>query len=110
VFHCESETTLFGLPKEDDIRFVMPGADLCWSLRKYIIEGHGGETIMYSMWKIRCFFFFYLKPHEHISSHQIHKIIFFLAASYDPFNTLATPQDTMATTVPATIVTLQTSS
>ncbi|KTG44288.1 hypothetical protein cypCar_00004652, partial [Cyprinus carpio] len=36
VFHCESETTLFGLPKEDDIRFIMPEADLCWSLRKYI--------------------------------------------------------------------------
>ena len=36
VFHCDSETTLFGLPKEDDIRFVMPGADPCWSLRKYI--------------------------------------------------------------------------
>ena len=27
VFHCESETTLFGLPKENDIRFVMPGAE-----------------------------------------------------------------------------------
>uniref|UniRef100_A0A673G4K5 Beta-1,4-N-acetylgalactosaminyltransferase n=1 Tax=Sinocyclocheilus rhinocerous TaxID=307959 RepID=A0A673G4K5_9TELE len=36
VFRCESETTLFGLPKEDDIRFVMPRADPCWSLRKYI--------------------------------------------------------------------------
>uniref|UniRef100_A0A8C1Z6N6 Fucosyltransferase n=1 Tax=Cyprinus carpio TaxID=7962 RepID=A0A8C1Z6N6_CYPCA len=36
VFNCESETTLFGLPKEDDFRFVMPGADPCWSLRKYI--------------------------------------------------------------------------
>uniref|UniRef100_A0A8C2FD21 FAM20 C-terminal domain-containing protein n=1 Tax=Cyprinus carpio TaxID=7962 RepID=A0A8C2FD21_CYPCA len=36
VFHCESETTLFGLPKEDDIRFVKTGADPCWSLRKYI--------------------------------------------------------------------------
>jgi len=23
-------------PKEHDIRFVMPRADLCWSLRKYI--------------------------------------------------------------------------
>uniref|UniRef100_A0A672R5R3 RNA helicase n=1 Tax=Sinocyclocheilus grahami TaxID=75366 RepID=A0A672R5R3_SINGR len=28
VFHCESEITLFGLPKEDDIRFIMPRADL----------------------------------------------------------------------------------
>ncbi|KTF92298.1 hypothetical protein cypCar_00034813 [Cyprinus carpio] len=36
VFHCESENTLFDLPKEDDICSIMPGADPCWSLRKYI--------------------------------------------------------------------------
>uniref|UniRef100_A0A672L0Y0 Uncharacterized protein n=1 Tax=Sinocyclocheilus grahami TaxID=75366 RepID=A0A672L0Y0_SINGR len=36
AFHGESETTLFGLPKEDDIRFVISRADLCWSLREYI--------------------------------------------------------------------------
>ena len=46
--------------------------------------GHRGETIMYSMWKIMCFLS--LKPHKHISLHQIHKIMFFLATSYDPFN------------------------
>uniref|UniRef100_A0A8C1UMT5 Terminal uridylyl transferase 4 n=1 Tax=Cyprinus carpio TaxID=7962 RepID=A0A8C1UMT5_CYPCA len=45
--------------------------------------GHRGETTMYSIWKIMCFL--NLKQHKHISLHQIHKIIFFLAASYDPF-------------------------
>ncbi len=39
---------------------------------------------MYSMWKIMCFLNF--KPHKHIALHQIHKIMFFLAMSYDPFN------------------------
>ncbi len=39
---------------------------------------------MYSMWKIMCFF--NLKPHKSITLHQIHKIMFFLATSYDPFN------------------------
>ncbi len=38
---------------------------------------------MYSMWKIMCFL--NLKPHKHIALHQIHKIMFFLATSYDPF-------------------------
>uniref|UniRef100_A0A673H826 BET1 homolog n=1 Tax=Sinocyclocheilus rhinocerous TaxID=307959 RepID=A0A673H826_9TELE len=54
--------------------------------------GHRGETIMYSMWKIMCFFNF--KPHKHISLHKIHKIMFFLAASYDPFKylTFVSPQ------------------
>ncbi len=46
--------------------------------------GHRGATIMYSMWKIMCFL--NLKPHKHIALHQIHKIMFFLATSYDPFN------------------------
>ncbi len=27
-----------------------------------------------------------LKPHKHIALHQIHKIMLFLASSYDPFN------------------------
>ncbi len=31
-------------------------------------------------------FFFYFKPHKHIALHKIHKILFFLAMSYDPFN------------------------
>ncbi len=39
---------------------------------------------MYSMWKIMCFL--NLKPCKHIALHQIHKIMFFLATSYDPFN------------------------
>ncbi len=39
---------------------------------------------MYSMWKIMVFF--NLKLHKHIALHQIHKIMFFLATSYDPFN------------------------
>ncbi len=38
---------------------------------------------MYSMWKIMCFF--NLKPHKNIALHQIHKIMFFLGASYDRF-------------------------
>ncbi len=38
---------------------------------------------MYSMWKIMCFLNF--KPNKHIALHQIHKIMFFLATSYDPF-------------------------
>ncbi len=46
---------------------------------------HRGATIMYSMWKIMCFFF-YLKPHKNITLHQIHEIMFFLATSYGPFN------------------------
>ncbi len=29
--------------------------------------------------------FFYLKPRKHIALHQIHKIMLFLASSYDPF-------------------------
>ncbi len=33
-----------------------------------------------------CFLNF--KPHKHIALHQIHKIMFFLATSYDPFNLL----------------------
>uniref|UniRef100_A0A672QV71 Lymphocyte antigen 86-like n=1 Tax=Sinocyclocheilus grahami TaxID=75366 RepID=A0A672QV71_SINGR len=34
---CVNATLSFhGLLKEDDIRFVMPGADPCWSLREYI--------------------------------------------------------------------------
>ncbi len=42
---------------------------------------------MYSMWKIMFYvFFFYFKPHKHIALHQIHKIMFFLATTYDPFN------------------------
>ncbi len=28
--------------------------------------------------------FFNLKPHKHIALHQIHKIMLFLARSYDP--------------------------
>ncbi len=31
------------------------------------------------------FLFFYLKPHKHISSHQIQNIMLFLATSYDSF-------------------------
>ncbi len=41
-------------------------------------------TIMYSMWKIMCFL--NLEPRKYIALHQIHKIMFFLATSYDPYN------------------------
>ncbi len=54
--------------------------ELCKNVR----VSEGGATIMYSMWKIMCFF--NLKTHKHIDLHQIHKIMFFLAMSYDPFN------------------------
>ncbi len=30
--------------------------------------------------------FLNLEPRKHIALHQIHKIMFFLATSYDPFN------------------------
>ncbi len=30
--------------------------------------------------------FLNLKPNKHIALHQIHKIMLFLATSYDPFN------------------------
>ncbi len=33
-------------------------------------------------------FFFYLRPHKHIALHQIHKIMFFLATSYDPLSVI----------------------
>ncbi len=33
------------------------------------------------MWKIMCFF--YLKPHKHIALYQIHKIMLFLAMSFN---------------------------
>ncbi len=38
---------------------------------------------MYSMWKIMCFLNH--EPCKRIALHQIHKIMFFLAMSYDPF-------------------------
>ncbi len=41
------------------------------------------------MWKIMCFF--NLKPRKHIALHQIHKIILFLATSYDPFKNAHVP-------------------
>ncbi len=34
------------------------------------------------MWKIMCF---NLEPRKHIALHQIHKLMFFFATSYDPF-------------------------
>ncbi len=39
---------------------------------------------MYSIWKIMCFL--NLELRKHIALHQIHKIMLFLATSYDPFN------------------------
>ncbi len=46
---------------------------------------------MYSMWKIMCFF--NLEPRKPIALHQIHKIMLFLATSYDPFNVKETLSD-----------------
>ncbi len=39
---------------------------------------------MYSIWKIMCFF--NIKACQHILLHQIHQIMIFKKASYDPFN------------------------
>ncbi len=44
--------------------------------------GHRGTTIMYSIWKIMCFL--NIKACQHILLHQIHKIMIFKKASYDP--------------------------
>ncbi len=41
---------------------------------------------MYSVWKIMCFL--NLEPRKHVALHQIHKIMLFLATSYDPFNSV----------------------
>ncbi len=49
--------------------------------------GHRGPTIMYSIWKIMCFL--NIKACQHILLHQIHQIIIFKKASYDPFKNLA---------------------
>ncbi len=46
---------------------------------------------MYSMWKIMCFF--NLEPRKPIALYQIHKIMLFLATSYDPFNVKETLSD-----------------
>ncbi len=39
---------------------------------------------MYSIWKLMCFL--NIKACQHILLHQIHKIMIFKKASYDPFN------------------------
>ncbi len=57
--------------------------ELCKKSTHFRKAGHRGATVIYSMWKIMCFL--NLKPHKHIALHQIHKIMFFLATSYDPF-------------------------
>ncbi len=49
-------------------------------------KGGAEEQQKYTVWNF--FFFFYLKPHKHMALHQIHKIMLFLATSYDPFNLL----------------------
>ncbi len=45
--------------------------------------GHRGTTIMYSICKIMCFL--NNKECQHILLHQIHKIVIFKIALYDPF-------------------------
>ncbi len=58
----------------------------CWGLcrKQSIWEGHRGPTIMYSIWKIM---FFEHSIMQNILLHQIHKIMIFKKASYDPFKT-----------------------
>ncbi len=46
--------------------------------------GHRGPTIMYSIWKIMCFL--NMKSCQHILLHQIHKIMIFKIALFDPLN------------------------
>ncbi len=53
----------------------------CRCLREAV---HIGPTIMYSIWKMICFL--NIKACQHILLHQIHKIMIFKKASYDPFN------------------------
>ncbi len=48
--------------------------------------GHRGPTIMYSIWKIMCFL--NIKACQHILLHQIHKLMIFKKASYDPFKVM----------------------
>ncbi len=50
----------------------------------YAFQKAGAERSNNNMWKIMCFLD--LKPYKHIALHQIHKIMFFLAMSNDPFN------------------------
>ncbi len=62
----------------------------CWKerlcrKRRLREAGHRGTTIMYSIWKIMCFL--NIKACQHILLHQIHKLMIFKIASYDPFNT-----------------------
>ncbi len=53
-----------------------------WLLRE---AGHRRTTIMYSIWKIINFLNI-IASCQHILLHQIHKIMIFKIASYDPFN------------------------
>ncbi len=55
--------------------------ELCKNRR--VSEKHRGATIQYVE---NIYIFFYFKPYKHIALHQIHKIMFFLATSYDLFN------------------------
>ncbi len=57
--------------------------ELCENWSRFRKAGHRGVTIMWnSMWKM-CFL--NLELRKHIALHQMHKILFFLATSYDPF-------------------------
>ncbi len=56
--------------------------------KRSVWERHRGPTIMYSIWKIMCFL--NIKACQHILLHQIHKIMIFKIASYDPFKTFLT--------------------
>ncbi len=49
--------------------------------------GHRGPTKIFSIWKRMCFL--NIKSCQHILLHQIHKIMIFKIASYDPFKSAA---------------------
>ncbi len=77
-----NHNALCQLANQSRLRLSKGGTSKTKRLRE---AGHRGPTIMYSIWKIMCFF--NIKACQHILLHQIHKIMIFKKASYDPFKT-----------------------
>ncbi len=51
-----------------------------------VFQKGGPERSNNNVWYVENNVFFYFNPLKHIAWHQIYKIMFFLASSYDPFN------------------------
>ncbi len=58
---------------------------LCRKTTRLREAGHRWPTIMYSIWKIMCFLNIKACQHISVTQNQIHKIMIFKKASYDPF-------------------------